>query len=60
MLTLAWLEYFGFFGYPIFTGLLFIFLSCLALTADRIPSQRQLPYPPLDLGKFPFYFPFRT
>ncbi len=32
LLTLMWLEYFGFFGYPIFTGLLFIFLSCLALT----------------------------
>ncbi len=32
LLTLAWLEFFGFFGYPIFTGLLFIFLSCLALT----------------------------
>ncbi len=32
LLTLMWLEYFGFFGYPIFTGLLFIFMSCVALT----------------------------
>jgi len=48
MLTLAWLEFFGFFGYPIFTGLLFIFLSCLALTeglraaAEGRPDRRAL------------------
>ena len=48
LLTLAWLEYFGFFGYPIFTGLLFIFLSCLALTeglraaAEGRPNRRAL------------------
>ncbi len=48
LLTLVWLEYFGFFGYPIFTGLLFIFLSCLALTeglraaAEGRPDRRAL------------------
>lgn len=46
LLTLMWLEYFGFFGYPIFTGLLFIFLSCLALaeglraSAEGRPERR--------------------
>ena len=28
LVSLIWLEYFGFFGYPIFTGLLFVMLSC--------------------------------
>ncbi|MCS7061749.1 MAG: glycosyltransferase family 39 protein [Anaerolineae bacterium] len=31
LLTVLWLEHFGFFGYPMFTGLLMIFLSCLPL-----------------------------